>query len=78
VELNIKKGGEDMAKIIVDEERCKGCGLCRDTCPKKIIVMAEHFNKKGYHPANQINSELCTGCAFCALTCPDVAIEVYK
>lgn len=76
--LKLKKGGDNMAKIIIDEEKCKGCGLCRDACPKNIIVMAEYFNKKGYHPANQISPELCTGCAFCALTCPDVAIEVYK
>jgi len=67
-----------MAKIIIDEEKCKGCELCTVACPKDIIVMAEHFNKKGYHPAKQINPEKCTGCAFCAMTCPDVAIEVYK
>jgi len=47
-----------MAKIVVDEERCKGCELCIPACPKHIIVMAEHFNKKGYHPAKQINPEL--------------------
>ncbi|GAB4117350.1 MAG: ferredoxin family protein [Candidatus Caldatribacteriota bacterium] len=67
-----------MAKIVIDEERCKGCELCLEACPQKIIVMAEGFNKKGYHPAQQINPEKCTGCAFCALTCPDVAIEVFK
>jgi len=35
-----------MAKIIIDEERCKGCELCTVACPKGIIVMAEYFNKK--------------------------------
>jgi len=67
-----------MAKIVVDEERCKGCELCIPACPKHIMVMSEKFNKKGYHPAKQIKPEECTGCAFCAITCPDVAIEVYK
>jgi len=62
-----------MAKIVIDEERCKGCELCLAACPKHIIVMSENFNKKGYHPAKQINPEECTGCAFCAMTCPDVA-----
>ncbi|MBA7531485.1 hypothetical protein ES705_23698 [subsurface metagenome] len=42
------------------------------------MVMSKKFNKKGYHPATQINPEECTGCAFCAMTCPDVAIEVFK
>ena len=67
-----------MGKIVVDEEKCKGCELCITACPKHIIVMAEHFNEKGYHPAKQINPEECNGCTFCALVCPDVAIEVYK
>jgi 2-oxoglutarate ferredoxin oxidoreductase subunit delta len=67
-----------MAKIIIDQERCKGCELCIPVCPKHIIIMSENFNKKGYHSAEQINPEECTGCAFCALTCPDVAIEVFK
>ncbi len=67
-----------MPKIVIDEERCKGCELCLEACPQKIIIMSEGFNKKGYHPARQINPEKCTGCTFCALTCPDVAIEVYK
>jgi len=67
-----------MAKIVIHEEKCKGCELCTVACPKDIIVMAKHFNEKGYHPAQQINPEKCTGCAFCAMTCPDVAIEVFK
>jgi 2-oxoglutarate ferredoxin oxidoreductase subunit delta len=67
-----------MAKIVVDEERCKGCELCIPACPKNIMVMSEKINKKGYHPAKQIKPEECTGCAFCAIVCPDVAIEVFK
>jgi len=67
-----------MAKIVIDEERCKGCELCLAACPKYIIVMSENFNKKGFYSAKQINPEECTGCAFCAMTCPDVAIEVFK
>ena len=27
-----------MAKVTFREERCKGCGLCIEVCPKKIIV----------------------------------------
>jgi len=67
-----------MAKIVVDDERCKGCELCIPACPKQIMVMSEKINKKGYHPAKQIKPEECTGCAFCAMICPDIAIEVFK
>lgn len=67
-----------MAKIVVDDERCKGCELCIPACLKHIMVMSEKINKKGYHPAKQIKPEECNGCAFCAMICPDIAIEVFK
>ena len=67
-----------MAKVVINREKCKGCELCIQICPQKILVMSKSFNKKSYQPAEQINPEKCTGCAFCAMTCPEVAIEVYK
>lgn len=68
-----------MAKVVFDEERCKGCELCTTVCPKGIVIMAkDRINKKGYHPATVKNMDLCIGCAFCARICPDVVIEVEK
>ncbi|MCK4292229.1 MAG: ferredoxin family protein [Planctomycetes bacterium] len=64
-------------KIIIDTERCKGCGLCVAVCPKKCIVISKHSNKNGYFPAQAAGSD-CTGCAMCAIICPDVAIEVFS
>jgi 2-oxoglutarate ferredoxin oxidoreductase subunit delta len=64
-------------KIIIDAERCKGCGLCIAVCPKNGIIISEHSNKNGYFPAETNNSN-CTGCAACATICPEVAIEVYR
>jgi len=64
-------------KIVIDTERCKGCGLCVAVCPKGSIVICEKSNKKGYFPAQQAKDE-CTGCALCALVCPDAAIEVCR
>ena len=72
-------------RIEVDKERCKGCGLCVNVCPKHQIEISDDLNTKGYYPAqfqeeNVGDSEerQCTGCALCAVTCPDVAIEVYR
>ena len=67
-----------MAKVVIDKERCKGCGLCIGVCPKKIITISEGFNSKGYHFAKVSHQWACIGCLSCAIICPDVAIEVYK
>lgn len=67
-----------MPKITVNEDICKGCGLCATACPKKIISLSDKLNKKGYHPATVIEMEKCIGCAMCATMCPDVAIKVEK
>ncbi|MBI5586625.1 MAG: 4Fe-4S binding protein [Deltaproteobacteria bacterium] len=67
-----------MAKVSFREERCKGCGLCKLACPKKIIVLSDRINPQGYNVACLKEEEPCTGCALCAEMCPDVAIEVWK
>lgn len=67
-----------MARAMIAEEICKGCGLCVDNCPKGILRLSEKLNKKGYHPAACVDAEKCIGCAFCARMCPDCAITVEK
>ncbi len=37
-----------MAKIEIDRERCKGCGLCTIACPKALIKIGEEINRQGY------------------------------
>jgi len=67
-----------MAKIDINRERCKGCGLCILYCPKGLILMSDKINTIGVKPAEFKKDSACTGCTFCALICPDCAIEVYK
>ncbi len=68
-----------MGKMIVNENICKGCGVCVLACPKKIISLAQdRINVKGYHPAQVIEMDKCIGCAMCATMCPDVAIKVER
>ena len=68
-----------MGKITIDENVCKGCEMCVNACPKKIIALAkDRINAKGYHPAQCIAPEKCVGCASCATMCPDVAITVER
>ena len=65
-------------RIVIDEERCKGCKLCVSVCPQGILVILSRFNERGYMPAEVTNMEKCTGCSMCAIICPDVCITVYR
>ncbi|MGE5529937.1 MAG: indolepyruvate ferredoxin oxidoreductase subunit alpha [Patescibacteria group bacterium] len=65
-------------KLIIDEERCKGCELCLQFCPRGLLALADHFNAQGYKPAAITDQEKCTSCALCARMCPETAIEVYR
>ena len=67
-----------MAKMTVNPNRCKGCGLCINACPKKIIHFSKEINEKGYHFAEVKDQEGCIACKMCYQTCPDVAITVEK
>jgi 2-oxoglutarate ferredoxin oxidoreductase subunit delta len=64
-------------KIVIDESRCKGCGLCIQICPKNNL----HFNEKtvnelGHHPVCAGNN--CSACGLCALICPDIVFSIYR
>ena len=68
-----------MNEVTFRTERCKGCGLCVDVCPKKILALdTATLNGKGYHPAVIVDQEKCIACAMCATMCPDCVIKVEK
>ena len=64
-------------KIVIDTERCKGCGLCITVCPKNSIVLSKESNQSGYFPAQAKDGE-CTACTQCAIVCPEGIIEIYR
>ena len=68
-----------MARVTFRTDWCKGCGLCVDACPKKILAIArDKINQKGHHPVEMTDQEQCIGCAFCATMCPDCIITVER
>jgi len=67
-----------MPKIVIDEARCKGCGLCTAACPFKLIELGDKLNLHGYNVVTFSGTGRCTGCTLCAKICPDVAIAVFK
>ncbi|MDR0947471.1 MAG: 4Fe-4S dicluster domain-containing protein [Ruminococcus sp.] len=68
-----------MAKISIRDEKCKGCSMCINVCPKACIELSKtHRNRKGYMTAQFVKPESCIGCAMCATMCPDCCITVEK
>jgi 2-oxoglutarate ferredoxin oxidoreductase subunit delta len=68
-----------VARIVIREERCKGCGYCIDVCVKGNLYLDQtKQNCNGYSPVAFNPDKDCNGCALCAECCPDVAIEVYR
>jgi NAD-dependent dihydropyrimidine dehydrogenase PreA subunit len=60
----------DRGLLRVNEEECKGCGLCIEACPPKAIAMSDRLNHYGYRTA-QYKGESCTACGICFLVCPE-------
>jgi 2-oxoglutarate ferredoxin oxidoreductase subunit delta len=63
--------------IVIDIEKCKGCGLCVEVCPQKVIELGNNVNTKGYFYADIIKED-CTVCENCVMVCPDTVITLYK
>ena len=68
-----------MAKLTFKTDNCKGCGLCVDVCPKKVLELAsDKINKRGHHPVEAARPDDCIGCGSCAIMCPDFIIKVER
>ena len=65
-------------KVVFDRDRCKGCELCINACPKSILALDSSVNNKGYHPAGITDESACVGCRSCATMCPDCCISIYE
>lgn len=64
--------------LIIDTNRCKGCGLCVVACPTHTLALtSKEVNHKGYAFCEEVN-DTCIGCASCAIVCPDGCISVFK
>jgi 2-oxoglutarate ferredoxin oxidoreductase subunit delta len=60
----------DRGLLRVDEEECKGCGLCIEACPPKVIDLGERLNRYGYRTAFYSGAG-CSGCGICFMVCPE-------
>ncbi len=64
--------------VKINHNECKGCGLCVESCPPKVLELAPGLNAYGIHPATY-KGDACTGCGICFYCCPEPgAITVYR
>jgi NAD-dependent dihydropyrimidine dehydrogenase PreA subunit len=60
-----------MVKIIVNSEKCTGCGTCVETCPVGVFEIED---KKSV----PVKPEECLVCRACEVQCSESAIQVIE
>jgi 2-oxoglutarate ferredoxin oxidoreductase subunit delta len=63
-------------KILIDKERCKGCGYCVEYCPRDVLKTTNEISPKGYLLVAAEDESKCVACGFCEAICPEFAIKV--
>ena len=58
-----------MWNVLVDKEKCTGCGECIDACPGEVYDLNDG-------KAVAINIDECHGCHTCEEICPEQAITI--
>jgi len=77
---------EDRILPEINEERCSGCGSCKDACPASAIEMEIRQKQIAIFgpmtsagiPIAHVKEDICIGCGLCASTCPSDVISHSK
>lgn len=56
--------------VTVYPDWCKGCGICVEFCPAKVLEISDEGK------CTVVREDDCIRCGFCELHCPDFAIVV--
>jgi len=67
------QGGGERVEAAVDEERCRGCGLCEAFCPESVFRLEE---AGGGRKARVAAGDRCCACYTCVGQCPQQAIQL--
>ncbi len=68
----------------INEEKCSGCGSCKNACPQSAIEMQIRERQLSIFgpidsariPIAHVNEDSCVGCGLCASTCPSDVISI--
>ena len=63
-------GKPKLKEHLIRRDWCKGCGICVELCPKKVLEL-DNADK-----VTAVRSQDCICCRLCELRCPDFAIEI--
>ena len=72
--LEVRTEARVLAKIFIDKRLCKGCGICVEFCPRKVLEVGSDMDERGFHMPEAKRAEDCSLCGLCELCCPDFAI----
>jgi NAD-dependent dihydropyrimidine dehydrogenase PreA subunit len=68
----------ERGSVETNSDECKGCGLCVEACPTKLLSLGNSLNRYGYHSAVYLGHG-CSGCGICYFACPEPGgIRVYR
>ena len=70
--MNKEEGSKKEALITINYQWCKGCGICVEFCPAKVLEMDRELGvviRRAYE---------CKLCRLCELRCPDFAITIME
>lgn len=59
--------------LVVDPEKCVGCGLCAEACNVKALKMGAHGSEK---KTAAVATDNCLGCGACIGVCPTAALSL--
>jgi len=64
--------------ILLNAEKCRGCGLCIDVCKRGVMEFREEANACGCRPVTAVHPEKCVLCGLCVAVCPLHVISLKK
>jgi NAD-dependent dihydropyrimidine dehydrogenase PreA subunit len=60
---------DDVSSLILDRDKCIGCGLCAEVCPHSVFELQDQ-------KAQLVDLNACMECGACVTNCPTDAVKV--